>query len=201
MAPERLYLGKDEWSAALALRPVVRINPFSQPPSEAVIDLEARDGRSFAAERTAEKANVFDAVADHAATLQRSGKRVIIACWSEGSRDRMQHVLADHGLLDLPNAENWPEAQALPAASVALAVVGLESGFDAASVAIIGEQDILGDRLVRPRKKRRHPVVRHTSPWRRNASISAKMNGRRRSPCVPWCGSTRFRSRPRKPSS
>ncbi|MHA1552799.1 MAG: transcription-repair coupling factor, partial [Alphaproteobacteria bacterium] len=84
LAPERLYLGKDEWSAALALRPVVRINPFSQPPSEAVIDLEARDGRSFAAERTAEKANVFDAVADHAATLQRSGKRVIIACWSEG---------------------------------------------------------------------------------------------------------------------
>src|SRR6202035_2497254 len=35
---------------------------------------------------------------------------------------------------------------------IALAVLGLESGFESAEAAVIGEQDILGDRLVRPRR-------------------------------------------------
>ena len=38
---------------------------------------------------------------------------------------------------------------------VALAVLGLESGFETADAAVIGEQDILGDRLVRPRRAAR----------------------------------------------
>src|SRR6202035_3277482 len=38
---------------------------------------------------------------------------------------------------------------------IALAVLGLESGFESAEAAVIGEQDILGDRLVRPRRAAR----------------------------------------------
>ena len=41
---------------------------------------------------------------------------------------------------------------ALPKPQVGLAVLGLESGFETDGLAVIGEQDILGDRLVRPRK-------------------------------------------------
>src|SRR5207248_3485873 len=40
---------------------------------------------------------------------------------------------------------------------VALAVLGLESGFETADAAVISEQDILGDRLVRPRRAGRRP--------------------------------------------
>ena len=36
---------------------------------------------------------------------------------------------------------------------IALAVLGIESGFETADVAVITEQDILGDRLVRPRRQ------------------------------------------------
>ena len=43
----------------------------------------------------------------------------------------------------------------LPKPEIALAVLGLESGFETQDVAIISEQDILGDRLVRPRKASR----------------------------------------------
>ena len=50
---------------------------------------------------------------------------------------------------------SWQEALALPQPQVALAVLGLESGFETADVAVIGEQDILGDRLVRPRRAAR----------------------------------------------
>ncbi|MFY9735597.1 MAG: transcription-repair coupling factor, partial [Rhodoplanes sp.] len=61
-------------------------------------------------------------------------------------------VLADHRLLNLRNVATWPEALARPKPEIALAVLGLEAGFETADEAIIGEQDILGDRLVRPRR-------------------------------------------------
>ena len=44
---------------------------------------------------------------------------------------------------------------ALPRGIVGVAVLGLEAGFETADLAVIGEQDILGDRLVRPHQKRR----------------------------------------------
>src|SRR4029079_9522460 len=47
---------------------------------------------------------------------------------------------------------DWSAALALPKTSVALAVLGLESGFETDDAAVISEQDILGDRLVRPRR-------------------------------------------------
>ena len=109
-------------------------------------------GRNFAAERAEQNANVFDAVAKHVQALQGGGKRVVIALWSEGARERMSHVLADHGLANLAKVASWPEVLALPKPQVALAVLGLESGFETADAAVVSEQDILGDRLVRPRR-------------------------------------------------
>ena len=57
-----------------------------------------RQGRSFAAERQTEGANVFDAVVAHAKRLQGEGKRVIVACWSNGARERLATLLAEHGV-------------------------------------------------------------------------------------------------------
>jgi transcription-repair coupling factor (superfamily II helicase) len=72
--------------------------------------------------------------------------------WSAGSRERMEHVLAEHGLFNLANVASWPDAQALPRPQVALAVLGLDSGFVTADLALITEEDILGERLIRPRR-------------------------------------------------
>jgi len=45
-------------------------------------------GRNFAPERAQPDANVFDAVRGHIEALQSAGKRVLLALWSSGSRDR-----------------------------------------------------------------------------------------------------------------
>ena len=152
LPPERLYLAKSEWDERLRTLTVARLTPFSVPGEGAIIDIGARQGRNFAAERTEPGANVFDAVNKHVQALQAGGKRVLIALWSEGSRERMRHVLSDHGLANLSVVASWNEALALPKPQVALGVLGLESGFETSDVAVIGEQDILGDRLVRPRR-------------------------------------------------
>src|SRR4029077_19964199 len=44
---------------------------------------------------------------------------------------------------------------AMPRSTVALGVLGIEAGFETADEAIVSEQDILGDRLVRPRRAMR----------------------------------------------
>ena len=67
----------------------------------------------------------------------------------------MGHVLADHKLHNLTPVGSWSQALGLPKPTVALAVLGIESGFETADAAFISEQDILGDRLVRPRRAAR----------------------------------------------
>ncbi len=116
------------------------------------IAIAAHAGHNFAGERATPGANVFEAVVKHVGALQSAGKRVVIALWSEGSRERMGHVLAEHGLHNLAPVASWPQALSLPRPQVGLAVLGLESGFESADVALITEQDILGERLIRARR-------------------------------------------------
>lgn len=151
----RLYLADSEWHGRLETGALARLTPFAVPDAANVIDIGTRQGRNFAAERAEPNANVFEAVSRHVAALQASGKRVAVALWSEGARERMSHVLADHKLVHLTPVESWPQALALSKTSVALAVLGIESGFATEDAAVISEQDILGDRLVRPRRASR----------------------------------------------
>ncbi|HET7680097.1 MAG TPA: transcription-repair coupling factor [Xanthobacteraceae bacterium] len=156
LPPDRLYLGETEWKGRLGDVALARLTPFAVPEgSGAIVDIGARQGRGFAAERAQEGGNVFDAVREHVQALQAADKRVAIAMWSDGSRERMSHVLADHKVMNLATAESWPKMLALPKPAIALITLGLESGFETADVAIISEQDILGDRLVRPRRAAR----------------------------------------------
>jgi len=156
LPPARLYLSENEWrerqGAALA-----HMTPFSAPETAAdVIDVGAHAGHNFTAERNTPGANVFEAVVKHVNALQANGKRALIALWTEGSRERMAHVLTEHGLANLTLVASWPQALALPKPQVGLAVLGLDSGFETADVALITEQDILGERLVRPRRHAKH---------------------------------------------
>ncbi len=162
---DRLYLGEAEWRARLEKSALARLTPFAAPPPPHpppqagegregdAIEIGARAGHNFTAERSAPGTNVFEAVKKHVEALQAAGKRVIVALWSEGSRERMAHVLAEHGLLNLTPVASWPQALALARHQIALVVLGIESGFETADIALITEEDILGERLVRPRRQ------------------------------------------------
>ncbi len=152
---ETLYLSVAEWDERLTTAGVARVTPFAQPQGAGVIDCAGRVGRNFAAERNDEGANVFHAAAEHVRALQAQGKRVIVAGWSEGSRERLGHVLKDFGLAGLEPVASLFEAVQLPRSSPALAVIGLEAGFETPDLAVVGEQDILGDRLIHGRKRPR----------------------------------------------
>ncbi len=155
LPPDRLYLAEDEWKAKLDSAARARLTPFAVPAARDVIDIGAHAGHNFSAERNEPGGNVFAAVTKHVQTRQAEGKRVAIALWSEGARDRMSHVLADHKLVNLTSVKSWPDVLALPKHAIALVVLGIEAGFETEDAAVIAEQDILGDRLVRPRRAQR----------------------------------------------
>ena len=110
----RLYLGESDWRGLLERAALARVTQFAVPEAADVIEIGARAGHNFVAERAEPNANVFEAVSRHVASLQAAGKRVAVALWSEGARERMAHVLADHKLLNLTPVASWPQAQALP---------------------------------------------------------------------------------------
>src|ERR1700683_760266 len=154
LPPDRLYLAEAEWRARLDKSALARLSPFAAPDGTAdTIDIAARAGKNFTAERAEPGKNVFEALTKHVEALHSAGKRAVVALWSEGSRERMGHVLAEHGLPNLAPVASWPQALALPRPQVALAVLGLDSGFETANVAVITEEAILGERLVRPRRQ------------------------------------------------
>ncbi len=155
LEPTRLYLDKDEWNDRLAKRPTRRFSAFNEAGGEAVVDMGARQSRDFGPERKLDSVNLFEATVDHAKKLSSAGKRVLFASWSEGSSDRLSHMLGDHGLKGLKLAPYWDAARAADPKIPQRVVLPLDHGFETATLAVIAETDILGDRLARPRKRRR----------------------------------------------
>jgi transcription-repair coupling factor (superfamily II helicase) len=153
--PGQLYLDEDAWDAATSDRRVVQMSPLPQAPGPGVIDAGGRAGRNFAPERQSENLNLFEALADHVRAL-REDRDVIIASWSEGARERLAGLLEDQGL---GGARFIDDARGLTGkGDLHLAVWPLEQGFTGPfaktrGIAVISEQDVLGDRLIRPRRK------------------------------------------------
>ncbi|MCB1379532.1 MAG: DEAD/DEAH box helicase, partial [Alphaproteobacteria bacterium] len=150
--PELLYLSASEWMDIQADRCTLALSPFERPEAT-VLSFGGRRGRSFAAERAQADGQIYEAVRQHTEALRKSGKRVAIASWTDGSRDRLQTILKDHDLAPLAAAASWNEANAWDVSIVSLIVLGLEEGFETDDLAIISEQDILGDRLIRRARK------------------------------------------------
>ena len=152
LEPETLYLSREEWERLIGERPLHLATPFHEPESARVIDFEVDPARDFAPERT-QNVNVYEAVVDHVSALRRTKKKVVLASYSAGARERLKGLLADHGLKKAQEVDTWQEAQG--ASGIALAVLPLDHGFTTADVALLTEQDMLGDRLVRRRKRRK----------------------------------------------
>ncbi len=148
-----LYLDDAAWTAALADHRLVQLSPLPQAPGPGILDAGGRIGRNFAPERQQEKISLFSSLADHIRVL-REDCHVVIASWSDGARERLKGLLTDQGLA----TQEIADLRALPSGKggLFLLVWALEEGFTAPGLAVISEQDVLGDRLVaKPRRKRK----------------------------------------------
>ena len=154
LKPDALYLTGEELKAALETAPAHRTTPFDEPESDKVVGFGFRSGRDFAPER-ARGDNVYPVLADHLKSLAKAGKRPLLAAYSKGSRSRIASILEEAGT-PVQMAETWQEALGMAAkGKPAAMILPVEASFANDEMELLTEQDILGDRLVRRKKKRK----------------------------------------------
>ncbi|MXO73935.1 transcription-repair coupling factor [Altererythrobacter aerius] len=156
---DALYLTQDELAAQMRDRPIHRASIFAEPEGPAVVDFGFQSGRDFAPERArianGSGDNLYAAAADHLKAVGKAGKRPLLAAYSKGSRARIASIVTEAGA-PMELAESWQEALGMSAKGRAVAIVlPLETGFASEQIDFVTEADLLGDRLVRRKKRRK----------------------------------------------
>ena len=159
LPPDALYLTRAELDAAVAGHPIHKADGFAQPESAKVIDFGFAGARDFAAER-ARGDNVYAAAAAFLHNAGEGRKKPILAAYSTGSRARIAAILSEamegFGAPAIGMAESWQAALGFAAkGEPAALVLPLDTGFSSAEIELITEQDLLGDRLVRRKKRKK----------------------------------------------
>ena len=153
-----LYLDATEWADEQAQVTTHALSPFHEPESAAVLDFGVDGARDFGPERGS-GVNLYEAVVAHLDRLRKDGRKPVLASYSIGARERLGNLLTDHGLVGAKAADSWQQALGIAdtgkSAGVALVVLPLDHGFTAPGVAVLTEQDMLGDRLIRRTKRKK----------------------------------------------
>ncbi|SDY59690.1 transcription-repair coupling factor [Jannaschia faecimaris] len=153
--PETLYVQPDNLEQMLGKTRTMHLSPLQTAPGPGVIDAGGRIGRSFAQERQMEDVGLFATLADHIADKRQSGG-VVIASYSGGARERLQGLLEDQGVTGTKAIRRLEE---VAKGEVGLAIWALDRGWEGpvgkSKLTVISEQDVLGERLIRGKKKKR----------------------------------------------
>ena len=154
--PDRFFLDAAEWDDLLLRRDAVTFSPFAAPEGAVPRAMDGlptgRAGRNFAEARAVESIPVAEAVCRHIETIRRSRRPVVLVANSDGSGDRLAHLLKEAGGLSPGKIDRWEG----PPKGLFLTVAELDRGFETDDLVVIAEQDIFGDRLRgRTRRDRR----------------------------------------------
>ncbi|MGC8475388.1 MAG: transcription-repair coupling factor [Acetobacteraceae bacterium] len=156
LPPELLYLDAAGWEAMLAGGPCVAFSPFAPPEGAEGFDAGGRPGPVFFSASQG-PGPAFEAFKARLARWAEEGRRVAVAAWTRGSRERLGVLLREHGVREAAPEPDWPSVRRKPAGSVSLVVLGVERGFLSPTggerLALVAEQDLLGERIARPPRR------------------------------------------------
>ena len=155
LPPDRLYLDRAGWEAMLAGVPTFAFAPFARPDGGVGVVGGGRPAPILAQAN----APVFDQLRTLADRWAGEGRRLMVAAWTRGSRERIAHVLREHGF-SAEAADDWRAVGRIAPGTAALVTLGLERGFvaddpDLGRIACLSEQDLLGERISRPPRRRK----------------------------------------------
>ncbi|RUT25588.1 transcription-repair coupling factor [Asaia sp. W19] len=150
-----LYLNRTGWEAMLARVPCLALNPFAKPDMAEGIDAGGRPGPIFVRGKDGTREGAFEALRTQLEGWEKAGRRCYVTAWTKGSRERIASLLKEHKFTT-ESHDSWASAAGIAPGTIGLVLLGLERGFVAERMAFISEQDLLGERIARPpRRKRR----------------------------------------------
>ncbi|MEC7140018.1 MAG: CarD family transcriptional regulator, partial [Pseudomonadota bacterium] len=161
IAPDRLYASEADWMDFPDQHRCWQLTSFTAP-SQTDLPLARHQYRSvatFAEARQDPDRSIYSVVRDRADKALGAEQSVIIAGLSAGSANRLGQNLGEAGLEGIKALRRWEPALSGEGAEgprrVYNAVLPLERGFEGPGFVFYTEQDILGERISRPRRRRR----------------------------------------------
>lgn len=145
--PEQAYL-MDAWEKEIGKRQACVLSPFDAPDGADTLSMKPSPKLSAMAKNN--KVSPFQALADQ---VSRESRPVMIAAHSRGSAERLtQQITAQHLPTPAP-ITNW-QAMQTAKPGLYLATLPVPSGFQSDRFVLYSEEDVLGRRIMRTRKKR-----------------------------------------------
>ncbi len=151
LPPDYLYVMEQAWIEQLEKLPVARMQGFEDGQA-ASYGIKA--GVSLAALRRDPAANPFAQLKEFAAGKRNNKQSTLLACLSEGSRERIAGLLAQADVHCI-RIDQFRELKNVSGKALGLCVLPLNRGFEAEGFALLTEQDLLGERIIRSRPKKR----------------------------------------------
>ncbi len=149
----RMFLSKEEWNACIQKHAIIYLNGFDGGDHTGIsLDVQGKKGKNFSNERRSNDIGLFDSVTAYLQEQLSLKRRVVLACQSEGSRDRLEKLLSEYEITSITNCVAWKEVFSTELDTICLVVFPLETGFVIDDLILISEGDVLGDRLSRGRK-------------------------------------------------
>ena len=158
--PAMLYLDRADWDAMLSFGPLLAFTPFARPDGAGGIDGGGRPGPIFAQSGGGGRRRTGHQRVRPVARARPSAGPTRAAASSSppGPAARASastNLLREHGFKDAAQEDDWAAIRRKPAGSVSLVTLGVERGFVAERIALVGEQDLLGERISRPPRRRK----------------------------------------------
>ena len=150
--PELLYLTEAQFNKIIDEHNPLYITNLSLPENNDVVSAQVIPVINFASARNINAGKVYE---DLRAYLEENKKfKRIIACYSQGSRERLFSLMSEYEIKDLCIADNWKEAESKAnLGKVVLTLLNLPHGFKGDGYLFVSEQDILGEKQRRKAKK------------------------------------------------
>jgi transcription-repair coupling factor (superfamily II helicase) len=156
LPPDRLYLSREGYEALIGKQHGGFVfTPYARPDGGATgIDAGGRPGPIYTQSGTAGTGSAYVQLQQSAEKWHAEKRRVLLAAWSRGARERLVSLLREHAI-KAEAAEDYAAARKLPARTIGIVTVGLDRGFLADDIAVVAEQDLLGERISRPARRRK----------------------------------------------
>ena len=145
--PSNLYQSKEEYNKNLHSRNCIRISPFKKPDA---INLNGKASSKYSnIKSNRSDSSSYENLKSDILDFTKKNKKIIIACSSLGSSERVSKILINNGILS--NFKNLESFKNIDQKNIYLTVLNLNSGFHFDDYIFISEQDIFGEKFYRPR--------------------------------------------------
>ncbi len=149
--PVDMFISEAEYEGILSAPNAYELSPFYKGEKK---EEEAKAVHDFADIRVNPEANLFLEVKKYLNQEIKSGKRTLITAFSSGTANRLSLLFKENGI-NISIYPSFDEVLKSPITTPAIVVLPMERGFVSHDLCVLTEQDILGDKIARPIRKKR----------------------------------------------